>query len=168
MNTHMKIFIVEDDDALAEEIRQFLEKWGYHAIAAAQFEDIAGECAAIQPALVLMDINLPFYDGFYWCAQIRQVSEVPILFISSREHALYIHCKDGTVQECRGKLSEIEKQVCGDVFLRCHQSFLVNMYQADRLSGNELMVSGYSVPISRRYYGDVKRRYQEILFEGVE
>lgn len=83
MNTHMKIFIVEDDDALAEEIRQFLEKWGYHAIAAAQFEDIAGECAAIQPALVLMDINLPCYDGFYWCHKIRIHSKVPVIFISS-------------------------------------------------------------------------------------
>ncbi|MCI8335211.1 MAG: response regulator transcription factor [Lachnospiraceae bacterium] len=106
--------------------------------------------------------------SFKWRGQTGSIPYHKILFISSREHALYIHCKDGTVQECRGKLSEIEKQVCGDVFLRCHQSFLVNMYQADRLSGNELMVSGYSVPISRRYYGDVKRRYQEILFEGVE
>lgn len=100
-----------------------------------------------------------------------QTGSIPygkILYISSREHMIFITCTNGTVQEYKGKLSEIEEQVCGDVFLRCHQSFLVNMYQVDNMSGNDLMVSGHLIPISRRYYAEVKKRYQEILFEEVE
>lgn len=91
-----------------------------------------------------------------------------ILYISSREHMLSIYCKDGTVQECAGKLNEIELQICGDMFCRCHQSFLVNIYQVDSLSGNDLIIAGSRIPISRRYYTQVKKRYQEVLFEEVE
>ncbi len=100
-----------------------------------------------------------------------QMSTIPysrILYISSREHTISIYCKDATVQECKGKLNEIAQRVCGDVFLRCHQSFLVNMYQIDNLNGSELMVAGHRIPISRRYYAEVKRRYQEVLFEEVD
>ena len=80
----MKIFLVEDDEALADEVRQFLEKWGYEAVKADSFEDIVSDFQRLSPHLVLLDINLPFFDGFYWCAQIRKVSDVPILFISSK------------------------------------------------------------------------------------
>lgn len=80
----MKIMVVEDDRILAQEIEEFLRKWGYETLVAGEFERIVEEFARWRPQLVLMDINLPFYDGFYWCRQIRQVSEVPILFISSR------------------------------------------------------------------------------------
>lgn len=105
---------------------------------------------------------------FKWRGQTRMIAYGEVLFISSREHTVSIQCADGSVQECKGKLNEMEAQVSKDVFMRCHQSFLVNMYQVDNLSGNELMVSGYHVPISRRYYTAVKRRYQEILFEEVD
>lgn len=91
-----------------------------------------------------------------------------IHYISSREHTVYIYCTDGTVREYKGKLNELALQVCGDVFLRCHQSFLVNMYHVNDLNGNDLMISGQRIPISRRYYAEVKRRYMEIVFEGVE
>lgn len=84
MDDKMTIMIVEDDRALADEIRQFLEKWGYRAYTARRFGDILAEFSACRPHMVLMDINLPLYDGFYWCANIRTVSQVPILFISSR------------------------------------------------------------------------------------
>ncbi len=91
-----------------------------------------------------------------------------ILYISSRDHKIFISCTDGTVQECKGRLNELAQQVCGDMFLRCHQSFLVNMYHVDHLRGNDLMVSGHQIPISRRYSAEVKRRYLEILFEEVD
>ena len=80
----MKIMLVEDDKALAGEISSFLRRWGYETIEACQFDKILEEFSQYMPQLVLMDINLPFYDGFYWCGQIRQVSDVPILYISSR------------------------------------------------------------------------------------
>lgn len=76
--------IVEDDAVLAEEVRQFLERWGYQAAVAVQFDQIAQECLAGNPHLILMDINLPFYDGFYWCSKIRMHSQVPVVYISSR------------------------------------------------------------------------------------
>ena len=91
-----------------------------------------------------------------------------ILYINSREHTLSIHCKDGTVHECIGKLNEVESQLHGDIFCRCHQSFLVNLYHVDSLSGNDLIIAGHRIPVSRRYYAEVKQRYQEFLFEEVE
>lgn len=84
MEQAMKIVIVEDDAILAKEIRHFLEKWGYTAVVAEQFLDIAAQCLTCQPHLILMDINLPYYDGFYWCSQIRMQSQVPVIYISSR------------------------------------------------------------------------------------
>lgn len=84
MDRSVKIMIVEDDEVLAKEICLFLRKWGYELVIACEFSDIAAEFAVYRPQLVLLDINLPYYDGFYWCSQIRQISEVPILFISSR------------------------------------------------------------------------------------
>lgn len=91
-----------------------------------------------------------------------------ILYISSMEHTIYIYCTDGTVQECKGKLSELAMRVCGNTFMRCHQSFLVNMYHVDNLSGTDLTVAGEKIPVSRRYYAEVKKRYWEILFEEVD
>lgn len=85
MDTKITILIIEDDEILADEIRQFLEKWGYRAVAARNFEDILSEFFACNPKLVLMDVNLPCYDGFFWCSKIRGQSNVPILFISSRD-----------------------------------------------------------------------------------
>lgn len=80
----MKIMIVEDDAALAGEIAAFLEKWGYRTFLAEQFAQVVDEFLACRPQLVLMDVNLPFYDGFYWCAKIREISQAPVLYISSR------------------------------------------------------------------------------------
>lgn len=106
--------------------------------------------------------------SFKYRGQTGTIPYSRILYISSREHTIYIYCTDGSVQEYKGKLNELALQVCGNIFARCHQSFLVNMYHVDNLSGNELTVSGQQIPISRRYYMDIKRRYQEIVFEGVD
>ena len=79
-----KIYIVEDDSVIASVIAAGLEKWHFECHIACGFGCVDRECAAIQPHLVLMDINLPQYDGFYWCTQIRKSTNVPIMFISSR------------------------------------------------------------------------------------
>lgn len=79
-----RIMIVEDDAALAGEIKHFLERWGYYAYIVRDFEEIIREYGHAEACLVLMDINLPFYDGFYWCRKLREISDVPVLFISSR------------------------------------------------------------------------------------
>lgn len=80
----IKIMIVEDDESLAKEMESFLVRWGYEAVIARKFDRLTDEFGEQEPHLVLMDINLPYYDGFYWCSQIRQSSVVPILYISSR------------------------------------------------------------------------------------
>lgn len=105
---------------------------------------------------------------FKWRGKTCAVPYRKILYISSREHTLSVYCKDGTVREFKGRLAETAMQVRSDMFCRCHQSFLVNLYQVDSLSGNELVIAGQRIPVSRRYYGEVKHRYQEILFEEVE
>ena len=80
----MKILIVEDDRALAGELGEFLRRWGYETAVSRQFDRIEEEFSGYLPHLVLMDINLPYYDGFYWCSRIRRFSQVPVIFISSR------------------------------------------------------------------------------------
>ena len=78
-----RIFLVEDDLALAGAVRKHLESYGLQVICAADFTDVAGEFAACRPQLVLMDIKLPYRDGYYWCSRIREVSAVPVVFLSS-------------------------------------------------------------------------------------
>ncbi|WP_336784829.1 response regulator transcription factor [Paenibacillus sp. MMO-177] len=80
-----RIFIIEDDDKIGAILKSTMEKYGFEAKRAAQFKDLLGEFASYDPHLVLLDINLPYFDGFYWCRQIRTRSNVPILFISARE-----------------------------------------------------------------------------------
>jgi DNA-binding response OmpR family regulator len=84
------IFIVEDDKALSREIKMCLSKWGYNTHEAKKLDDITEEVLSVNPKLVLMDISLPFYDGFYWCNQIRNMLKVPIIFISSRDNDMDI------------------------------------------------------------------------------
>lgn len=105
---------------------------------------------------------------YKWRGQTGTIPYGKILFIDSREHTLFIHCADGSVQECKGKMDDLELQICGDVFLRCHQSFIANMYHVDRMDGRLMLMGEHSVPVSRRYYAEVKSRYQEVLFEEVE
>ena len=80
----MDIFIIEDDKALSREISLALNKWGYSTLEVEDFGNITNEVLDCNPKLILMDINLPCYDGFYWCSQIRSFLKVPIIFISSR------------------------------------------------------------------------------------
>ena len=78
------IMIIEDDKKITELIQKTLERYGYKTHVVEDFSNIKGEFIKNNPSLVLLDINLPFYDGFYWCRDIRTVSNVPIIFISAR------------------------------------------------------------------------------------
>ncbi len=79
-----KIMIVEDDQTIGSLLCDHLCRWGYDAFCCRHLDDVLGEFAQASPHLVLMDISLPFFSGYYWCEKIRQVSTVPILFLSSR------------------------------------------------------------------------------------
>lgn len=78
-----KIFIVEDDEMIAASVKRHLESWNYKVICANDFADIMAEFVTVSPQLVLMDIKLPFYNGYHWCSEIRKISKVPIIFLSS-------------------------------------------------------------------------------------
>lgn len=80
-----KVLIVEDDKALCNSIKEGISKWNFEGIAVQDFEDVLKEFAKHNPHLVIMDINLPYFDGFYWCKKIRDISKVPIIFLSSRD-----------------------------------------------------------------------------------
>ena len=78
-----KILLVEDDAVIRRAIAAHIRSWGYEAVEVEDFEQVMGIFTREEPHLVLLDISLPFFNGFHWCMQIRQVSKVPIIFISS-------------------------------------------------------------------------------------
>lgn len=78
-----RIWIVEDDDVIAGEVKKQLKSWGYDAACAEQFQNILPEFQEFAPHLVLMDLALPFFNGYHWCEELRKISSVPILFLSS-------------------------------------------------------------------------------------
>lgn len=81
----MKLLIVEDDPIIREMLAETIRKWGFEVTASEQFDDILSLFITESPHLVLLDINLPAYDGYYWCEKIRELSKVPVIFISSRD-----------------------------------------------------------------------------------
>lgn len=78
-----KILIVEDDLVIAREISIQIQNWGYETKVIEDFTQVMAEFVSFSPQLVLMDISLPFFNGYYWCKEIRKVSKVPIVFLSS-------------------------------------------------------------------------------------
>ena len=82
MENH-RILIVEDDEAIAGAVSRLIESWGLTPRCVRDFRDVLREFTDFDPHLVLMDITLPFFNGYHWCSEIRKFSRVPIIFISS-------------------------------------------------------------------------------------
>ena len=78
-----RILIVEDDAGIAEAVSEQAKMWNFETHSVTNFRDVMAEFNAFDPHLVLMDIGLPFFNGYYWCGEIRKVSRVPVIFISS-------------------------------------------------------------------------------------
>ena len=78
-----RIFLVEDDRGISEAIAAQTALWDMETVCAKDFRSVMAEFSACAPQLVLLDISLPFYDGYHWCREIRSVSRVPVIFISS-------------------------------------------------------------------------------------
>lgn len=78
-----RIFLVEDDLALAQAVKASLEQWGNEVYLAEDFQRVTDSFKACEPHLVLMDIGLPFFNGYHWCSEIRKLSNVPVVFLSS-------------------------------------------------------------------------------------
>lgn len=78
-----RILIVEDDSSMADVIRRQMEAWGNQVSVVKDFQNVLQAFTEFDPHLVLLDIMLPFYNGYYWCTEIRKISDVPVIFISS-------------------------------------------------------------------------------------
>jgi len=85
MNNTYKLLIIEDDKNMCEVLSNILSKWGFEVTVCEDFEKIIECFKECEPKVVLMDINLPICDGFYWCKNIREISKTPIIFVSSRD-----------------------------------------------------------------------------------
>ncbi len=83
-----RIFLVEDDAVIAGVIARHLRSWGYTVSCVREFDKVLQEFAAFDPQLVLLDISLPFFNGYHWCQEIRRISQVPILFLTSAGDAV--------------------------------------------------------------------------------
>lgn len=80
-----KIIIIEDDEAIREELKEFLKKYGYEVKAPKEFNNIIEYIKNEESNLILLDINLPIFDGYYICREIRKTSDVPIIIVTSRD-----------------------------------------------------------------------------------
>lgn len=78
-----RILITEDDSTISYLMKKHLENWGYSVKCVEDFNNVLNEFTEFDPHIVLMDIMLPFYNGYHWCSEIRRISEIPIVFISS-------------------------------------------------------------------------------------
>lgn len=78
-----KILIIEDDNTIATAMKKQMEAWGFEIKCVENFQKVLSEFSTFNPHLILLDISLPFYNGYYWCCEIRKVSKVPIVFLSS-------------------------------------------------------------------------------------
>lgn len=139
-----KIYIIEDDSLISSIIADNLEKWGFKSRVSYDFGNILAEFHEIQPHLVLLDINLPQYDGYYWCDQIRLASNVPIIFISSRTDD-----KDKIRAMMGGGDDYIEKPFSIDVLIAKVQAMLRRTYSFIDIAYSTVTHSGLTLDIEK-------------------
>ena len=84
----MNIYLIEDDEAIFEQIQLQFQGWNLNVHGPSDFKRIMQDVQKLQPELIIIDIQLPAYDGFHWCREIRHLSNVPIIFLSSRDHPM--------------------------------------------------------------------------------
>lgn len=158
-----RIMIVEDDTALGDMLSEGLLRWGFEPVMTGRFDKVVEEFVQNKPHLVLMDINLPYYDGFYWCGKIRELSRVPIIFLSSRDSNMDIVMavnmgaddyltKPFAMDILLAKMSALLRRVyaysgiqgelveCGAVVLNVEEGFLYHNNDRIELTRNELKI----------------------------
>jgi OmpR family two-component system bacitracin resistance response regulator BceR len=136
----MNIFIVEDDRAIFESLKTRLEQWSFTVTGPEDFQDVMKSFITDEPHLVILDIQLPAFDGFHWCREIRSVSKVPIIFLSSRDHPM-----DMVMAMNMGADDYIQKPFDTDVLLAKLQALLRRTYSygeetPDVLEWNRAMI----------------------------
>lgn len=164
-----RILLVEDDPIIARQIGKHLEKWGYEVTPATNFSDVMSDVVKAEPHLILLDIGLPFYNGYYWCDEIRKSSQVPIIFISSASDNMNI-----VMAVNMGGDDFIAKPFDLDVLLAKIQAILRRAYAFQgqqailqyrgvilNLAEMSLLYAGKKIELSRNEF-----RILQILFEN--
>lgn len=118
-----RLLIVEDDQGITGEICRQGQSWNLECRTVGDFRDVLGEFRGFDPHIVLMDIGLPFFNGYYWCAEIRRISTVPIMFISSASDDMNI-----VMAMNMGADDFIAKPFTGEVLMAKLQALLRRTY----------------------------------------
>lgn len=125
------IFIIEDDTLLLNALKDGLSQWSYRVSYPSDFSIVMEDFVALRPHLVIIDIQLPKYDGFHWCREIRAVSKVPIIFLSSRDHPM-----DMVMAMNLGADDYVQKPFNMDVLLAKIQAILRRTYTYEEVSSD--------------------------------
>lgn len=128
---NMNIFIIEDDALVLEALREGLSQWSYGVSNPSDFSHVMDAFVEHRPHLVIIDIQLPKFDGFHWCREIRAVSKVPIIFLSSRDHPM-----DMVMAMNLGADDYVQKPFNMDVLLAKIQAILRRTYTYEEASSD--------------------------------
>ena len=126
-----KLLLIEDDSSLFGEIKSQLSQWSYDVYGISDFEKVLQEFTVVKPDLVIIDIQLPKFDGFHWCRMIRSHSNVPIIFLSSRDHPT-----DMVMSMQLGADDFIQKPFHFDVLIAKIQAILRRVYDYNSLQNS--------------------------------
>ena len=148
----IRIFIVEDDAIIAQEVAKSLRSWGFDAVIAAAFDRIDEEFAQSGTQLVIMDISLPFYNGYYWCERIRRSSKVPIVFLSSRADTA-----DVVMAVNMGGDDYIAKPVVMELLIAKVQAMLRRAYDYETTANLRFLGAEFDAAVNSVLVGESKR-----------
>lgn len=149
---NMNIFIIEDDPLLLEALKEGLSQWSYEVSNPSDFSHVMEAFAEQRPHLVIIDIQLPKFDGFHWCREIRAVSKVPIIFLSSRDHPM-----DMVMAMNLGADDYVQKPFHMDVLLAKIQAILRRTYTYEEASSDVIEWNNAFIDLkSGRVYKDGK------------
>lgn len=151
----LNIFIIEDDAAIFHSLKERLEHWSFHVTGPERYDDVMSAFIQVQPQLVIIDIQLPMYDGFHWCREIRAVSTVPILFLSSRDHPL-----DMVMAMNMGADDYIQKPFNMDVLLAQIQAILRRTYAYGEEASDLIEWNGSIIDMKR---GLIRKDGQDVI-----
>lgn len=128
-----KILLIEDDESIFEMIKERFVQWSFDVIRPVEFPKVMNTFIDEKPQLVIIDIQLPAFDGFHWCREIRHISKVPIIFLSSRDHPM-----DMIMAMQMGADDFVQKPFNMDVLLAKVQAILRRTYdyQEEKMDGN--------------------------------
>ena len=148
-----RIMIVEDDEIIAKTVKEHLESWEYSVHVVQDLSKVMVEFANVSPQLVLMDIKLPFFNGYHWCSEIRKVSHVPVIFLSSASDNMNIVMavnmggddfvsKPFDLEVLTAKIAALLRRsydFAGNSFVLEHKGAILNVSEASISYGEEKM-----------------------------